>query len=136
MSKITAKLAAVSLITVLSFGLAGCSAGPTGDSAAPNTSKNGSTDEGTSDTGGHSTESNDERAFGASDDTVIKGILTALSKADRAEFQGTSLMIYFNEGSVGDPTAGIGCLAAETLLADDENAVMVYSDGQLDCAMR
>lgn len=135
MSKTAAKLAAVSLIAVLSFGLAGCSAGPMGDLPAPNTSDNGSMSDGNggSDSSG---ELNDDRAFGASDDTVIKGILTALSKADRAEFQGKSLMIYFNDGSVNDPTAGIGCLAAETLLGDDEKAVMVYSDGQLDCSER
>src|SRR5690606_9563977 len=117
LSKITAKLAAVSMIALLSLGLAGCSAGPLGDPAAPNTIENGSTDDGTSDNNGNSSELNDDRAFGASDDTVIKGILTALSKADRAEFQGKSLMIYFEEGSVEDVAASIGCLAAQTIIA-------------------
>lgn len=132
MSKTAAKLATVSLIATLSFGLAGCSAEPMGDSASPNTSENGSTSDGNG--GSDSGELNDDRAFAASDDTVITAILSALRKANRAEWQGKSLMIYFEEGSVEDVAASIGCLAAQTIIAEDETAFMVYVDGTFDCS--
>lgn len=132
MSKIAAKLAALSVIALLSVGLAACSAGPIGGPASPNVSDNDSKSETNGNDGND--EANDGRAFDSSDDAVITAILAALSKADRAEWQGSNLMIYFTEGSVDDVAASIGCLAAQTIIADEETSFMVYPDGTFDCS--
>lgn len=129
MSTLTAKLAAALVIVLVPLGLAGCGEEP---SAPGGETTNGSS----SSNDGDSTDGNDGRAFDSSDDAVIAAILAALRDADRAEWQGKSLMIHFPEGSVESPTAGIGCLAAQTLIADDETAYMVYPDGTLDCSTR
>src|SRR5690606_5727668 len=115
--------AAAAFAVLLAAGLAGCSAADTGVVEPP---ANSSTDGSAPD----SSEGNDGRAFDSTDDAVITAILAALGKADGAEWQGTNLRINFPEGSVSDPTARIGCLAAQTLIADDETAFMVYPDGE------
>lgn len=129
MLKFATKVVSTVSISLLALGLAGCSAGPMAETpTAP--------DSVTSDDGATSENGNDGRAFDASDDTVIRALLAAIPKAERAEWQGKNIYIHFSEGSVQDLTAGIGCLAAETVIADDELAFMVYPDGELDCSTR
>lgn len=125
------KLAAGGAAALLALGLAGCSAGDTPETVAPTANE---TSDGAG--GDNGSEGNDDRAFGATDDAVVMALLAAINGAERAEWQGTTIYIHFPEGSVNDPTAGIGCLAAETVIAEDENAIMVYPDGEFDCATR
>jgi hypothetical protein len=118
----------VSAVAALWLGLAGCSAQPGLGSDAPDASTDGSsTSEGAEDDNG--------RAFDSTDDAVITAVMAAL-KPDRAEWHGSSLKAYFTEGSVNDPTASIGCLALQTIIAEDETGFMVYPDGEFDCSTK
>ena|SRR5690554_3141920 len=117
-------LAAAALMMVL--GLAGCS---TGADTTPVAAPDGSSSDGA--TGAD--EGNDGRAFDSTDDAVITAVKAAL-KPDDVKWEGKTLKAYFNEGSVDDPTASIGCLAMQSVIAEDEVGFMVYSDGELDCS--
>src|SRR5690606_21907882 len=96
MSRLVAKLVGVASAAVLAFGLAGCSAAPLVDApVAPNTSDNQPNDSSDSNGG----DGDNGRAFNSTDDAVITALLAGLSKADRAEWHGKSIKIYFPEGS-------------------------------------
>lgn len=128
MSNLVTKLTGVVAAGVLALGLAGGSVGPvdTTGPTAPGDGQNGSSGD----------EGNDGRAFDSTDDAVITALLAAIPGAESAEWQGKSIRIFFSEGSVNDVTAGIGCLAAQTLIAEDETSFMVYPDGEIDCSTR
>ena len=129
MSNLVSKLTGVVAAGVLALGLVGCSAGPvetTAPTAPVSDGENGSNGD----------EGNDGRAFDSTDDAVITALLAAISGAESAEWQGKNIRIYFSEGSVNDVTAGIGCLAAQTLIAEDETSFMIYPDGEIDCSTR
>ena len=85
---------------------------------------------------GPDAEGNDGRAFDSTDDAVIYAVeRTFQSKNAKAEWAGSTLRVGM-DGSVDEPTASIPCLALEALLADGEDAVIVFSDGDLICADR
>lgn len=111
-------VAAAALMMVL--GLVGCS---TGGDTTPVAAPDGSS----------SDEGNDGREFDSTDDAVVTAIKAAL-KADDVKWEGKTLKAYFNEGSVEDTAATIGCLAMQTLIAEDEVGFVVYSDGEFDCS--
>jgi len=118
--------AAAALMMVL--GLVGCS---TGGEATPGSAP----DSGSSDGATGTDEGNDGRAFDSTDDAVITAISAALDP-DSIKWDGKTLMVSFSSGSVGDPTAGTGCLAITTLVADDEKGIISYPDGEIDCSTR
>ena len=75
----------------------------------------------------------DGRAFGATQDMVIQAVESTFDKYNaKAEWAGTTLRVSM-DGSVDDVAAVLNCTALNALLADGENAVEVYSDGELDC---
>lgn len=120
--------------TALTLGLAACSAqapalgGSTGEGGG----QPGQSNEQQSEQG----EGDEDRVFDSTDDAVIIAIETALSdKNAQAEWQGSTLRVTL-DGSAADPTSWLWCTAAEALIADDESAVMVYSDGELPCDER
>lgn len=85
---------------------------------------------------GPATDGDDGRAFGSSDETVILAVeKTFRSKNAKAEWAGSTLRVKM-DGSADEPTASIPCLALEGLLADGEDAIIVFSDGDLICADR
>lgn len=122
------KLHVVSAAIMLSVALAGCTASGNAPQD-PGTSGGASTGETDSGPG------NDGRAFNSTDDAVITAISAAL-KPDDVTWEGKSLKVRFNDGSVEDPTAGIGCLAIVSIIADDEKGFIVYPDGEFDCSTR
>lgn len=136
MTRSRMRLAAGGAAALLALGLAGCSVGDTPEAVAPTANETSDGSGSVNDGSDNGSEGNDDRAFGASDDAVVMALLAAINGAERAEWQGATIYIHFPEGSVSDPTAGIGCLGAETVIAEDENAVMVYPDGELDCSTR
>lgn len=82
---------------------------------------------------GPDADGDDGRAFGATDDMVITAVESTFEKYNaKAEWSGTTLRVSM-DGSVDDVAAVINCTALNALLADGENAVEVFSDGELDC---
>ena len=76
------------------------------------------------------------RAFDSEDDAVITAIEAALSgKNPDARWEGDRLVVHL-DGSAEDPTAWLGCTAALALIAADEAASFVFSDGELKCEDR
>lgn len=76
------------------------------------------------------------RVFDANEDVVIEAVEQTFSDQNaRATFSNGTLRVTM-DGSLDDPTASIPCTALEALLADGEDAVIVYSDGELVCADR
>lgn len=76
----------------------------------------------------------DGRAFGASDEIVIEAVEKTFSNNNaKAEWSGSTLRVSM-DGSVEDLTGVISCPALEGLLADGEEAVIVFSDGEVACA--
>lgn len=108
---------------------------------ADSTNDVGSNSDGTNNDGASSDTANndgagdDGRAFDSTDDAVITAVVQG-TQAERAEWDGSTLRVIFDSGSAESPTEWIKCSAAEVLLADDEKAVLVYPDGELDCAER
>lgn len=73
------------------------------------------------------------RVFGASDDVVITAVESTFKSANaKAEWAGSTLRVSM-DGSVDDVAAVINCTALNALLADGENAVQVFSDGEHEC---
>ncbi len=130
MITIAHKLSVAGAAALLAIGLAGCSMGGEliPDALKPNADSSTETQD-----SGSSEQGNDGRAFDSTDDAVIIAVTAAL-KADDVKWEGKTLKAYFNEGSVDDPTATIGCLAMQTLIADDEVSFVVYPDGEFDCS--
>lgn len=83
--------------------------------------------------GDESTDGSGEgRAFDSTDDAVITAVTTATG-ADRAEWDGSTLRVIFDEGSAEEVTVRLNCTAIEAVIADDESAVMVFPDGEFRC---
>lgn len=77
-----------------------------------------------------------DRVFGTTDDNVIVVIEQTLSSQNaKAEWAGSDMRVAL-DGSVDDITAQSPCLAIEALLTTGEDAVLVYSDGELRCSER
>lgn len=72
------------------------------------------------------------RAFDVDDDMVVQTIVTA-TDATKAEWDGSTLVASFDEGSAQEMLAGMPCSAIEAIIAADERAVLVYPDGEVDC---
>ena len=113
------------VLAVLALSLTGCSGDDTSD-ASPSTVSDAEAAEAS---GG-----NPDRAFGSTDDAVIEAVSKALDP-QKAEWDGKTLRVYV-EGSIDDPTAGLNCITLNTLIADDEQGVFVYADGEFDCEQR
>lgn len=78
----------------------------------------------------------DDRVFDATQDMVVQAVESTFSSDNAtAEWAGSTLRVSM-DGSADDPTASIPCLALEALLADGEDAVIVFNDGELICADR
>src|SRR5690606_28766910 len=92
----------------------------------------GPTEEGT-ETGND--DGTDARPVDATADAVITPIRPPLHP-DGSKPDCKTLIDSFNEGSVDDPTAGTGCVAIATLVADDEKGVISYPDGEIDCSTK
>lgn len=84
--------------------------------------------------GGSDSDGSDSRAFDVDDDAVVQAVLAA-TRAEKAEWDGATLIVHFAEGSSEDPTAGTKCGAA-VVLADDEKMILRYPDGEIDCSQR
>lgn len=81
-------------------------------------------------------EGDEDRAFEASDDTVIAAVESTLESSNAsAEWAGSTLRVTL-DGSADSPTASMPCLGIEALLADNEDVTLVFSDGELVCADR
>lgn len=130
--------AAVVLAGLLAAGTAACG-GDTNDGAVPatDTADSSTTDQDTSDEGDgvNGMDPEGDRAFDVDQDTVVTSILRG-TDAVAAEWDGSTLRVIFESGSVDDMEATIPCTAAETVMADDESAVIVYPDGEIDCSDR
>lgn len=122
------KLNVVGAALILLVGLAGCAVAGNAPKSldAPDGASTGETGSGSG---------NDGRAFNSTDDAVITAISAALEPDDVA-WEGKSLKVRFNDGSVDDPTASIGCLAIVSIIADDEKGFIVYPDGEFDCSTK
>lgn len=82
---------------------------------------------------GPDADGDDDRVFGATEDMVIQAVESTFDKYNaKAEWAGTTLRVSM-DGSVDDVAAAINCTALNALLADGENAVQVFGDGELDC---
>lgn len=78
----------------------------------------------------------DDRVFGATEDMVIQAVESTFESDNaKAEWAGSTLRVSM-DGSADSPTASLPCMALEALLADGEDAVIVFSDGELVCADR
>ncbi len=138
MSRTAHRLAPVALAALLATGTAACGGGG-GDSddvaTATDTADTPTAEQDTSDeadgTNGMDTEG--DRAFDVDQDTVVTSILSGTDAVD-AEWDGSTLRVIFEAGSVDDVEATIPCTAAETIIADDESVVIVYPDGEVDCS--
>jgi hypothetical protein len=119
-------VAAAALMMIL--GLAGCS---TGGDATPVAAPDGNSGDDATGT----EEGNDGREFDSTDDAVVTAVKAAL-EADDVKWEGKALKAYFNEGSVSDTSATIGCLAMQSLIAEDEVGFVVYPDGDFDCSTK
>lgn len=76
------------------------------------------------------------RVFGADDDIVIQAVEATFSDQNAsAEWAGSTLRVTM-DGSTEDIMAHIPCTAVEALLADGEDVVLVYDDGEFICADR
>lgn len=91
----------------------------------------GSGDAGSGDAGSGD-EAEEGRAFGSTDDAVITALTTA-TKADEVTWDGSTVVLTFGDGSAESPTAYLMCGPAESLIAEDESARLVYPDGHVDC---
>lgn len=65
------------------------------------------------------------------DDLVVAAV--AATQADRGEWAGDTMRLYYGSGSSSDVTADISCRAITHLLSDDDGLVLVYPDGEKDC---
>lgn len=75
------------------------------------------------------------RPFGVSREDVGHALATA-TKAERFEVDGNVLRLIYAEGSKDDSTASINCSVASGMIGDDDEAIAVYPDGELDCTDR
>lgn len=134
------RLAAV--VAALLLALAGCGGDDSDDDGSASESTSSATaSDGAGDgagggvgDGGSDSDDSDSRAFEVDDDAVIQAVLAA-TQAEKAEWDGATLMVHFAEGSSEDPTSGAKCGAA-VVLADDEKMVLRYPDGEIDCSQR
>ena len=128
------RFATLALVATLSLGVAACGGDSGGGGAKASDAKdNGAA---TADGGsiGQAGEGNG-RAFGASEDIVIKA-LKAATDVDDVIWDGSQVQLVFNQGSVEHPSASSPCGSAEVMIADDETALLRYPDGEIDCSKR
>lgn len=88
----------------------------------------------------------DEEAFdveeltGGSDrpfDIDIEAMARSMSAGTGAsswEVDGNTIRLMFNNGSVDSMSPVINCTATNALKADEDRVVLVYPDGEVDCA--
>ncbi|HTO01135.1 MAG TPA: hypothetical protein VL068_10715 [Microthrixaceae bacterium] len=121
---------AIALALVMGTGLLACSSDETAVKADNQASGNTDTDGSTSDDKGKN-----GRVFDSTNDAVVKALTTALDVKE-VEFDGASVRLIMSKGSVEQVTASLPCSAAEAVLSKDENPILVYSDGEIDCSKR
>lgn len=79
---------------------------------------------------------NDGRAFDSGDDTIIQ-VIEQTFKSDNAVATWKDGVLHIAlDGSAEAITAYIPCSAAETVLADGEEVILEYPDGEYVCAER
>ena len=117
------------VLVVLALALTGCS----GDENTTDAPTSGTSDS-TSETLESSGDDDTGRVFDSTDDAVIQAVEAALDP-QKVEWDDKTLRVYV-DGSADDPTAGLNCITLNTLIADDEQGVFVYSDGEFDCEQR
>jgi hypothetical protein len=76
--------------------------------------------------------SDGDRMFDADNDMISEAIVTATG-AHSATWSGSTLTVTYNDGSVAKGQYA-ACFPIETLLGDDDSAVVVYPDGAIDCS--
>lgn len=126
--------AAAALLLATSV-LAGCGSddGPKSSDSGTSSAAEAEAD-GAEDAAAPESEDGNGRAFDSTDEAVITSVETALSgKNASASWDGSTLRVEV-DGSAEDPTAYLYCSTLDALIADDENGVFVYSDGEADCA--
>ncbi len=133
------RLAAVAVALTVGLTLSACGGDDDADGdSSPDSAPSAAVDSTGGDNSGNDADPDDAddngRAFGSDDDAVITAVLAA-TDADRAEWDGKTLVVHFTEGSSEDPVSGTKC-AATIVLADDENAVLRFPDGEIDCSQR
>lgn len=139
------RAAALALALILSGGVAACggddsssadSSGSGGAATSADRDEGSSTDDSDAGSGdGSNDDSGEGRAFDSTDDAVITAA-TSATGAERGEWDGSTVRIVFGAGSAENPVAWTNCLAIESLIADDEAAVLVFPDGELRCEDR
>lgn len=73
------------------------------------------------------------RAFNSTDDAVITAVTTALTDAEDAQWEGSTLVVTMKSASISDPTSPGLCTAVNAVIADDESGRLVFNDGTIDC---
>lgn len=130
-SIITHRFAPIAFAALLTVGTAACGGGDeTDEAAAPAADAQDTSDEAD---GTNGMDPEGGRAFDVDQDTVVTAVLSGTDAA-AAEWEGSTLHVVFESGSVDDMEARIPCTAAETVIADDESVVVVYPDGEIDCS--
>lgn len=130
------RVAAVAMIVLAGWIAAACGGSDSGSDGASEASPPAEAGTGAGDTDATGDgEGDDGRAFDSTDDAVVEALTTA-TEADDVSWDGSTVVLTFDEGSVEDPTAWTTCSAAEVLIAEDESVRIVYPDGELDCTDR
>lgn len=133
MIRVARKLSVAAATALLVVGISGCSMGGDviPDALKPNPGAGSTGTQGSEPTD----DGKDGRAFDSTDDAVLAAVAAAMNPDDIA-WDGKTLIVSFSEGSVSDPTAGIGCLAINTIIAADETGIVRFPDGDFDCETR
>jgi hypothetical protein len=123
------------------FAAAACSSD--GEGSAASTGPEVAIDGSEADAGGSGTNSStpidgfvddpdNDRPFDATSETM--GIaLEAATSADRHEVDGTTITLFFSEGSTEGMGVYINCTAADAVTGADDTVILVYPDGQANC---
>lgn len=141
------RLLAALFALVMVFAVAACSdddSSDGGSSADPTDAAAGDTDPESTDTGDDDVDPDetefdlneitggDDRPFDIDRETLARSLAPA-TKADRWEIDGDTIRLIYDSGSASAVTSTINCTAANTLKSDEDQVVLVYPDGEVDC---
>lgn len=125
-------VAFAALLTLSTTACSGDTPGTEPAAADPEPADAAAEDEPDTDVAEPDTDAGEDGVYGGDLDTF--GVaLQAGTGADSFSVEGTTIRLHFGEGSVEDPSAHINCSAADQLLEDGHQAVMVYPDGEKNC---
>lgn len=143
-SRSLSRLFAVLLSAAMVFSLAACSGDDSDDTtngdATEETSAGDAEDDavagdavaGDDDAAATSEDEDDSRAFDVDDDGLAAAMQSGTG-ADDVEVDGNTFRLNFNDGSVDDVTSSINCRAMNEVKGADDQVVLVYPDGEVNC---